>query len=928
MLKPVSILALDGISAPLAAAVQQRVATACGLDDLAQARELTAGSDLAQTIQSIHAQRQRPDSPLRLRDDISQRELVLLLVAAAGPARMTLLETATQVRRLYEMRRLASLFSIEIVCLLPEIAAGDHAAAYGLLKALSAADSKPFNEVWLLDATNASRVRFGALDASLDVYAGAIAGMLLFEPEMSGALPGIHPRGMPPAFSSFGYAQLVFPREVALQRLEPRFALELIRDVLLSGSEGPPPLLRAKQFVVAEEVAVPMSRIGIDAGQSLFKRFHPKSVVNEKTRSAEELIAAVRAELKAYRETTHLQNLETLARHGEQAVNDIESFLTRTIDMAVDAHGYDTSIRGLEALLDPLPDLRADADVAPRNLATEIHSATAALDARLGFAPNTAASDAARKRVRELDNLLQDQKLVADTLAPVTAADSLGEMEAEKEALSQQLPETLFAEEAQNNAARNAARDAEGARLAGETEAREQQLRELFVQLPRAEQTLREALEARRAWIKQQLIWAAAGLSALYGIPFVFSALTRNLDLINSIAITGSIVFAGVSLLRYVTGIAPRVREAREALERLRALIVTTDKAKNAAHNDQLQFEYDVAHRRTTLNVLRQVREAAKTALDGLRTRRGELEMLANSLTPSSISASGLTIAIVDDADVDAWYERTSEDRKPFLREFPMRRSESRRLALDELQARITTYAATAFEGFRSFTLAGAAASVANEAKLGQRLRRFAETSAPLIELRDDDLPAQQAMQRDVTLWVDSADAAWMSQLQRRFPESHAKAASDPLCVHALSRALHFPGYVLGQIDFYRAQYEAAEQRDYVDVADLVPIPAPVRAAYEQVLLGRATGIIELRSDGQLASANAVLGDSHLAAAQRLAAADGASLRERLDLALTPRLSIAGDVERDLRRFMEWPALSQLDRNLLDELVKRYAAVF
>ena len=97
MLKPVSILALDDVVAPLAHAVQQRVAAHHSVEDLVQAR--VCKDNLEAAIQSMHAQRQRPDAPLRMRDDVGARELVLVMVAAAGPARMSLLETTRRPAR-------------------------------------------------------------------------------------------------------------------------------------------------------------------------------------------------------------------------------------------------------------------------------------------------------------------------------------------------------------------------------------------------------------------------------------------------------------------------------------------------------------------------------------------------------------------------------------------------------------------------------------------------------------------------------------------------------------------------------------------------------------------------------------------------------------------------------------------------------------
>lgn len=922
MLKPVSILALDDESSLLAEAVQKRVARTVGLDDLVQWRRIDAAIDEA--IQSIRAQRQRPDSPLRIRDDISTRELVLVVVSATGPARTTLLDTATRIRQIYEMRRYASFFAVEILCLLPEVVkSDDYAAAYGLLKALSAADPKPFGEVWLLDGTNGSRVQFGSLADSLDAYADAVAGALTFEPELSGALPGMKPRGMPPAFSSFGYAELIFPREIALQRIETRFACELVQRVILKRADAESPAaLRAKSFMAGPEFAAL-------AGESLFRRFQPKTLVSEKTRSADELIAAVRNELQTHRDSVHLQNLGTLSTQSDHAAAQAVAHLDRLVDETLDGDDFQSAIHLLEALLDPLPDVRSDTEIAPRNLVTEITAATAAFDARIRFTPSNGTSDAARKRVRELANVMRDQQLVADTLAPVSAAEQLEEMEREQRGLIERLPELVFAEEGENNVARNAAREAEAARLASETEAREQELRELFAQRPRAEHALREALEMRRAWIGRQILRAAIGVAVIYAVPYAFGVLVPNLRGVTWTAAIALAFFALISFVRYLNEIAPRVRDARDALQRIRAQIDATDKAKNAAHNDELQFEYDAAFRRATLNVLRRAREAAKETLDSLRRRLAELEELASALTPASIAWSGLSISIIDDDDVDRWYERTTEERKPFVREFPIHRSESRKLPLDVLRARLAAYAATAFDDIRKLTLATASGTLANEAKLSQRLKRFGEVSAPLIELRDDDLPAQQSIQRDITLWSDESDAPWLAQLQRRFPDAAIKTTPDPLRAEALSRVLHFPAYVLGQIDYYRARYEGSAE--FAEVADLLPtdllLTGAERVAYEQVLLGRALGVIEAHPDGTLTAHETLLGDSHLDAAQHLASPGAAAMRERLSDALAPRLAIAHEVERDLQQLLRSTPLTPLDHGILGALLQRYAAI-
>jgi hypothetical protein len=931
MLKPVTILALDDDAAMLAAAVQQRIASACGLDDLVQFRRAEV---LAEAIHSMHAQRQRPDSPLRARDDITSRELVLVVVSAAGAARASLLDTIAGIRTIYDMRRLASYFSIEVLCLLPEVTGatndGAYAAAYGALKSLSGADPKPFDQAWLLDATNGARVKFGTLATSLGAYADAVAGMLTFEPEMSGALPGSHPRGLPPAFSSFGCAELLFPRDAALQRLETRFRSELFTKLCTGGKETGHSLA-AKQFIVSEQFALPLSRIGLDAGQSLFRRFQPRSVVSETTRSADELIAAARAELQQHRDTVHLTNLLTLDQQRESTANTAAALLSRTIDEALDRDGYGSTIGFAEALIDPLPDVREDAGVAPRNVVSEIRTATAALDVRLRFTPNTAASDAARKRVRELSTMLHDQKLVAETVAAGSAGEQLEQLEGERASLLQQLPEIVFAEEAENNAARNAAREAETSRLSEESSMTDQQLREFFAQKPRAEHTLAEALEARRVWLWRQLAWAGAGAAAIYAIPYAFSILGSNLRQVTWTAVGWLILFGAFAGYRYATSIAPRVRDAREALAHLIAQIDATDKSKNAAYNDELQFEHDVAHRRAALAVLRRVREEARQTADALGERRQEIERLAATPADAAIAAGGLTISIVDETEVDAWYAKTADDRKTLFRDFPISRSASRHMTLDDLHAGVAAYASSAFQSFRDLTLSSAATMVATSANLTHRLKQLVDLAAPLIELRDDDFEAQKSTQRDATVWAEESDVHWLQQIRDRFPGAQLKTSPDPLRVHVMTRVLHYPAYVIGQIDYLRTQYDASATGEAETFPDLLPadlaVTGAVRASYEQVLLGRAAGIIHTRRNGVLSINTAILGDTHLAAAKRLAASDGATLRRTIAEALAPRLTVAADIARDLRSMLAGNALTQLDRGIIETLVKRYDAL-
>jgi len=302
---------------------------------------------------------------------------------------------------------------------------------------------------------------------------------------------------------------------------------------------------------------------------------------------------------------------------------------------------------------------------------------------------------------------------------------------------------------------------------------------------------------------------------------------------------------------------------------------------------------------------------------------------------PPSLASGPLSLSVLDDEELDAWYARTRDERKPFARELPIRRSESRRLALDEMRQRIASHAATAFADLRKLTLATAASALTGETRLAQRLKRLGDVSAPLIELREDDLQAQRSMQIDCTLWLESEDAKWVAQLQRRFTGAHVKPAPDALSAHVITRVLHYPGYVLGSIDYYRAQYESASNPEHPGVADLVPAEIAfgprVHAAYEQLLLAHALGLVRV-SEGKLVvsgadAGDAVLGETHLAAAQHLAAPENAATREQLDSALVPRLEATPDLSRELRTLRQSAALTPLDRNILDGLLRKYASI-
>lgn len=1001
MLKPVSILALDATAATLAEAVQKRVTADVGIEDLVQVRTIASAAgdgtngearlpslpELADAMESIHERRQAPDSPLRNRADVSSRELILLMLSAAGPGRAILFNLARQLRQLYQMRMARELYTIEVLCLLPDLFAStpeDYGAAYSVLKLAAAAmtddrdegTQKPLDAMWLVSSTNAHRVKFGRLDGTT-TYVQAVAGVITFEPELSGSLPGaFRPRGMAAAFSSFGYAELLFPRQAAAQRMESRLAAELLRDCLLTSAELSPeiPQTWAKAFVVGPEFAPRVSRLE-ESGRSFWKEFRAKTAVTERTRSAQEVITAVANEEKTYRDTQQVAALQELAMSGDETARAFAELLSDAVDEKLDQYGYPVAMRFVEALLDPIPDLQPYATPGAQNIAIRIREATRLLDQRLKFAPNETESEAMRKRYRDLDAVLSDQKLASDGLAALDVqeeedadahavraqleaaaaarAGELAEMRRERNDIFVKLPNVIFKEEGANSAARNAAKDDLAAALAGATAEQQERLRSLFAEKPNAERAWHDALEVRDQFVKRHVLRVLFALVSVVAVPAIGYLvnipglretavwLLANRGRAVLAIVIALVVYGLYAAVRYVSDVAPALDKALEWLRRLKA--ETTPEALSRAVNAQLQFEYDVAHRRTVVSVLKRTRDVARKILEEMRVRSKEIEALAARFAAvrqsAPIASAGLSVSIIDDGDVDRFYDQTADDRKPVFSQFSARcltRSASRKLPVAELETRIASYAGDAFESFRNLTLAQIACGavrMVDDAAIAQRLKRLAEFSAPLVEVRDDDVVAQQAMQQDTTLWLDDSNSAFVGLVRKWMPNGEIKPARDPLRIHALSRVLHFPAYVVGQIEYYRAQYDPAAHLDSADAPDLLPpelvLTPPVRAAYEQILLGRAVGVIRLRDDGQFsrASDDMVLGDSHLQVAERLAASDSAALRRDLELEIEPRLGLVQDVERGLRALLADRATS-FDRNVIGSLLRRYGLAF
>ncbi len=269
--------------------------------------------------------------------------------------------------------------------------------------------------------------------------------------------------------------------------------------------------------------ALPLSRIGVEGGQSLFRRFQAKTRVNERTRSAEEILAAVRGELQAFRDSTHLGNLQTLAKQEEQTASAITPRCSpRTVDESLDRDELRLGLgKLLEALVDPLPELRPDAELSPRNLVTSCAPPRRRSTHGCASPPNTSSSDAARARVRELETSIEDQQLIADThAASRCGAAARGAGAGEGGAAAAGAGDDLRGGAGEQRGPRGGARSGDGAARRRRRERASRSCESCSRNSRVRSRRLREALETRRAWLWQQLIIAIAGVAAIYGIGF------------------------------------------------------------------------------------------------------------------------------------------------------------------------------------------------------------------------------------------------------------------------------------------------------------------------------------------------------------------------------------------------------------------------
>ncbi len=338
MPKPTILLALDPHSAAFCAAIKRQLQQLNAQSSLIQTYTLTLDGqafgfstelepfadtsfDLAQThskqasvseirtqftqvasslqtalIDLLKSANQSPEAIAAKRQgvEISSSHRVYLMLSTSNPfSRGIVFELVRLMRWLFIKYFTDVPHSLEALLLLPglfaQVTTADYGAAYALLRELDykmttgvvvAGSQKvpPFDNCWLFDE------RIGGLRDNLSSYADAFVGFLSMEAETNGLLIGTHKvRGKIPAYSTFGYGELFFPRETAIKRLSSAFAADILMQQFLPQKEVASEanrklLLDAKELILSDEFSSAFLQLERDNGKPVWQDFNPRTL--------------------------------------------------------------------------------------------------------------------------------------------------------------------------------------------------------------------------------------------------------------------------------------------------------------------------------------------------------------------------------------------------------------------------------------------------------------------------------------------------------------------------------------------------------------------------------------------------------------------------------------------------------------------------
>ena len=812
----------------------------------------------------------------------------------------------------------------------------EFAAAYGLLKKLDhgytagltitpTLKMQPFHGCWFLDGINVRGEKIGTLAGELDSYTDAFTGFLTAEPEMSGALVGTRTcRGKIPAYSTFGHGELYFPVDVAMTRLSAALSRDILDHSYLSEETEQSHLdrkmlLAAKQFVLRDDYRSAIDGIETDKGAVIWQDLNRPAELQRENEVLQYVEEQRQQHARFERELLPKFKQALLARSETTRgvlVKLLDSEIDRRIDQAREGLGETPSL--LECLVDHSIALRGSAfGERPQNLLTELFAAESALDPKLGVTVDHSQTELLANQVAELNNRLADLDNTLRLTAPGTheSDDETTEtLESEHDNLQSEIDETrseissasalyvreLIAEQRAANELRHEAKEKVRSDRVAAITAAEDELTQTAGLLSAARLDLEEKEEQRHSFLVRHFIVYPVIAALLFLVPYLASFAGISLAtmlvgffwtwLFAFLAGTTLVlaVYVAAVLYLFLNGINKTVMAARDEVHSLELRLKAAQVRLTDAHNLQLRLERDLYVQSMRVETLNRFIEVT-------RQRIGELEQVLNDLrecraTFASQHANALPASsymrrsVLSGKQIDYYYTATvrkiDTDAGIFIQDH-VPRSQVRHLPIESFARTLADFAGSRFQSFAKLSikdvLLGFPDLFSGETSL--RLEELDRAASPLVMLSEMDLNDDTFAQKDVTIWAGATDNEPLLDRYRKLNATTTiRPSDDDHSLRALTRCLNFPAFYLSQIEFYRSCYDRLHSASASSLPDVIPgeltISADSRRAYEQLLVGIATGLISKNGDNvyQLIDGNGSLpGASRREIAEKLA---------------------------------------------------------
>lgn len=880
----------------------------------------------------------------------SAHQIYLMLSASNQLARGVVFELVRMIRWLYTKYFTDTPHSLEALILLPglftEVTTSDYSAAYALLKELDnkmttgvlvAATQKvtPFDNCWLIDG------RIGELKDNLYSYADAFAGFLTVEAQTSGLLIGAQKvRGKIPAYSTFGYGELFFPKEIAMKRLSTALAADIMIKQFLPKVEFAKEtnrkwLLDAKEFVLSEEFSDAFLELERDNGKPIWQDFNPR--IDIRAGMSSEYGMELQRAYRQFENKELLSYKRALENSSKQVQTTLTAFLDKTINRYADTSnsGLHEAVMLLNRLTYLYLELQSDeARDQSHNLITELRAAEAFLDTKLQVIIDC-------EKTKELLNEVLALKLQQQQLQDNSS-------EQEIQTVNEQLRSAITEYQ---KAANLEIAQASQIRAQARTKAREQAEKAVVTslsQLTATENQLEAAIDRKNELIAEEksfrnqyliiyptLLGALLlGFVILMGI-FSQSTLWLLLQKIGENLVTyllwstvAILTYLGIVWLKYSTTIRDRLLKLQKQIKRLESSLKANAVELRRSYNEQLKLEYDFYAQNLRVETLNYLIRTAKQRTETIRQTLDNFSQIYNNLLQeheqAKINFSETRLTVLTDSDIDAYYQTflASNSTEKFTQE-KVSRSQSWKISAEDFKNQLIPFAQKQFEQLSNLSIGEVLKQSdlisANTSTL--RLNQLHDSANLLLRLQDIDTNLNPTSQRETNLWVAPKDKEQIfghySRLSRTLT---ALEAEDELKLSILTRSLGFPAYFLSQIEFYRdcyerTQSEQTESDELENIPDLIPDEIgsnrELILAYSTLILAIALNIISL-SQGKYKFKGQLLGED----------------REQIALALATEFTFQ-ELYEEIRESIEafehdlvYQYLQKLGENLANDLTR------